>query len=611
MSQSNQTSADREILKAAHQKGGIATIFAFFRLSGPGWLQAAITLGGGSLGSALYLGVLGGTSMLWLQLVAIIAGVIMLSAISYITLSTGRRPYQAINQFINPVLGVGWLLATILANMIWIMPQFSLCFDAIDNNLTGKTMGDSSFLKWGISGALFAFAAVMVYLSAGKGLLTRMFDLFLKLVVAVIIICFVGVVVVLLQQEKLALIETLKGFIPDLSQWFSPTQKIQDLLAGLSDDQRAMWSADIVQRQREIMISSAATAVGLNMTFLLPYSLLARGWDKPFRGLARFDLLTGMAIPFVLVTSCIVIASAASFHGKADPALLSSDPETVKSSPFYKSAAPIIRDKILKQDPQYAETLKTTLAIESEIKTLKDRLDKDWFDKEATQSLSEKNKELETETLKIVANVAPSLSSESKTLATVLVKPNANQLAKSLEPLLGPDRSNLVFGAGALAMGFSTIIILMMINGYAVREMFGKPNSKTLNLVGALAAGAVGVCYPIIWGGASKTWLIIMASTFGAMLLPIAYVAFFFMMNNTQLMGEHKPRGANLWIWNVLMAFGVIAAFAQALSAIYTKLGGDQGMFVLGAAVTFVILSLFGFSARSVKKGNLSVDSNA
>ena len=59
------------------------------------------------------------------------------------------------------------------------------------------------------------------------------------------------------------------------------------------------------------------------------------------------------------------------------------------------------------------------------------------------------------------------------------------------------------------------------------------------------------------------------------------------------------------------MAFGVIAAFAQALSAIYTKLGGDQGMFVLGAAVTFVILSLFGFSARSVKKGNLSVDSNA
>ena len=59
-----------------------------------------------------------------------------------------------------------WLLATILANMIWIMPQFSLCFDAIDNNLTGKTMGDSSFLKWGISGALFAFAAVMVYLRA-------------------------------------------------------------------------------------------------------------------------------------------------------------------------------------------------------------------------------------------------------------------------------------------------------------------------------------------------------------------------------------------------------------------------------------------------------------
>ena len=97
MANENKIVADREILTAANQKGALATFFAFFRLSGPGWLQAAITLGGGSLGSALYLGVLSGTSMLWLQMVAIIAGVIMLSAIAYVTLSTGKRPYQAIN----------------------------------------------------------------------------------------------------------------------------------------------------------------------------------------------------------------------------------------------------------------------------------------------------------------------------------------------------------------------------------------------------------------------------------------------------------------------------------------------------------------------------------
>ena len=32
------------------------------------------------------------------------------------------------------------------------------------------------------------------------------------------------------------------------------------------------------------MIAAAATAVGINMTFLLPYSMLARGWDNPSVG---------------------------------------------------------------------------------------------------------------------------------------------------------------------------------------------------------------------------------------------------------------------------------------------------------------------------------------
>ncbi len=50
------------------------------------------------------------------------------------------------------------------------------------------------------------------------------------------------------------------------------------------------WSDKLVESQRSVMIAAAATAVGINMTFLLPYSMLSRGWDKPFRGLARFDL---------------------------------------------------------------------------------------------------------------------------------------------------------------------------------------------------------------------------------------------------------------------------------------------------------------------------------
>ncbi|MCA9079938.1 MAG: hypothetical protein KDA58_05235, partial [Planctomycetaceae bacterium] len=96
----SQVDRDRELIKSARAKGPMALFGAFVRLSGPGWLQSAITLGGGSLAGSLYLGVLGGYGMLWWQPMAMIMGVIMLSAIGYVTLSTGERPFRAINRHV-------------------------------------------------------------------------------------------------------------------------------------------------------------------------------------------------------------------------------------------------------------------------------------------------------------------------------------------------------------------------------------------------------------------------------------------------------------------------------------------------------------------------------
>ena len=56
----NKLQQQRQLLVDAKSKGKLAQLGAFVKLSGPGWLQSATTLGGGSLASALYLGVLGG-----------------------------------------------------------------------------------------------------------------------------------------------------------------------------------------------------------------------------------------------------------------------------------------------------------------------------------------------------------------------------------------------------------------------------------------------------------------------------------------------------------------------------------------------------------------------
>ena len=87
-----------EILSEARQKGGVQKFVIFAKLSGPGWLQGAITLGGGSLAGALYLGVIAGFGLLWLQPLAMICGIIMLSAIAYVTLSTETPPFGLVNK---------------------------------------------------------------------------------------------------------------------------------------------------------------------------------------------------------------------------------------------------------------------------------------------------------------------------------------------------------------------------------------------------------------------------------------------------------------------------------------------------------------------------------
>jgi len=63
---------DRRLILDARAQGRGATFKAFLKLSGPGWLQSGITVGGVSFSSSLFLGVLTGYSFLWLQPVAMI-----------------------------------------------------------------------------------------------------------------------------------------------------------------------------------------------------------------------------------------------------------------------------------------------------------------------------------------------------------------------------------------------------------------------------------------------------------------------------------------------------------------------------------------------------------
>jgi len=549
------TQNEKEYLRQAEASGLISRLGAYTRLSGPGWLQSAITLGGGSLASSLFLGVLAGYSLLWLQPMAIILGVIMLSAISHVTLSTGQSPFASINNEINPVLGWGWAIATIMANVVWCLPQFSLGTAAVTQNLipeldhTGGKVLICAFLL------IVAFLIVRAYDKGSNGV--KIFDWVLKIMVGVVVISFFGVVIKLTTSGEANWQEISAGFIPNFSLLTSPAESYLPFLEKTGEF-RSFWENKIVGLQQDVMISAAATAVGINMTFFMPFVLLRRKWGREHRGLAKFDLWTALLIPYIVATSCVVIAAGTRFNGKPESA--------------YDNEGQI-----------HANLEKGYLDLATS------RAQLEWEPNEYN-ALAPVQQEA----------ILQALPEADRQLAAMLVKRDAFNLAESLESLFESKAfSHYVFGIGVLGMALSTIIILMTINGHAVCEVLGKPHSGSTFLGGALIAG-LGVLGPFFWQDAAF-WLAVPTSILGFTLIPVAYLSFFLLMNNLQVLGRERPEGTARFIWNLFM---ILALVVMGTAAIYVTWNKSWGPVPFGkiALIGFGVLMIIGHFNLKNKK---------
>lgn len=549
----------------SRRKGRLAMLGAFVKLSGPGWLQSATTLGGGSLSSSLYLGVLVGFSLLWLQPLAMILGIVMLSAIAYVTLSTGERPFRAINQHVNPVLGWGWLIASMMANLVWSMPQFSLGTAAIQQNLLKDVVGTEAMPDpWGkiLVGTMIlvvCIVVVMFYSRGGWGV--KLFEIIVKSTVTLIVLCFFGVVIKMTIKGVLDWGSVLRGLVPDLRLLVSPAKAFAPFIAAVGSQYQEFWTNIIVSQQRDVMISAASTAVGINMTFLLPYSMLRKGWGKEFRGLAIFDLSTGLFIPFILATGCVVIASASQFHVVPARGFLG---EVTAQSQAVEPAENLIGP--------YNDLMMRRLRYEIGVERF------EWLsDAEKIQQ-------------------AEALPEADKKMTAMLVKRDAFNLAESLAPLTGKTFSHYVFGIGIMGMAMGAITMLMLINGFVVCEMLNLPPKGWPHRIGCLMV-SVGALGPFFWKDA-KLWLAIPTSVFAMVLLPIAYFTFYFLMNQKNLLGDNMPRGGKRVAWNVLMA---IASSLAAFGSIWT-LWSKLRLVGIGVIVLFVALAIIVHIVRSKKK---------
>jgi len=550
---------DRQLLIDSRKKGRLSILGAFMKLSGPGWLQSGITLGGVSFSSSLYLGIFAGFSFMWLQPLAMILGIIMLGAISYVTLSTGQRPLRAINSHINPVLGWSWLFASMAANLVWSMPQFTLGTRAIRQNLLPNLVGPQVLPDpWGKILVVCCLLAIcitvtMFYGAGGRGV--KIFEIIIKAIVSMIVLSFFGVVIKLSIEGALPWGQILRGLIPGLRLLSEPADSIKPFIEAVPEGFRQFWTNLIVSQERDVMIGAAAAAVGINMTFLLPYSMLRKGWDKKFRGLAIFDLSTGLFIPFILATGFVVIASASQFHTVAAPGFVPDEPAgTVTVKPAQNLVGPY--NNLL------AQRLKSEIGEQDFVQL----------------SESEKKQRIEA------------LSYADKKMAAMLVKRDNFNLAAALAPLTGNFLAQFVFGLGVVGMAIGATIVLMTINGLCLCELLNRPLKGWTQRIGSLMV-SVGALGAIFWKKPAP-WLAMPTSVFCIILLPIAYFAFLLLMNQKSILGDSMPRGGKRAAWNILMAISVCTATIVSVWTLWSRLK-SWSILIIAAFVGLILIVHF------------------
>lgn len=586
-----QLEADRKKILNAKAQGKLATIKTYLKYSAPGFLQSATTLGGGSLASALYLGVLGGCCFMWLQPFAMVLGIITLSAIAYISLSITEKPMRELNSNISPILGYGWAVASMVACLVNAMPQFALGVASIQQNIFSGIVPMGKVSECVITFCFFLAAMGLILLYSAGGKAAKIFERIITLSVATIVICFFSVVIFLATQGEIDWAKVFRGFIPNLSVLSAPSPDFMVYLNQLGDGAREFWSSSIVKEQRDVIISASAMAVGINMTFLFPYSMLKKGWDKDFRGLAIFNLCSSLFIPFLLATSCIVIAAASQFHAKPVDGLVDAawstsqvQGEIVKSVPMaYVDNSGKYQNYIKELVPDGAKVIYLTLQKDKALPP--ENLVAPYLNLLEKSMISQGNNALGFLPVSAKLALMQNQNKVEKQVVSMLVKRDAMNLASTLAPLVGDKVAKYIFGLGVFGMAMNATLMNMLICGLCFAEIFGKFGNRKWEIIGSSLV-FFSACVSLFLAGA-KMWLVIYAGVITMVLLPVASGSFLAILNSKNILKDAAPRGLSRVAWNALLGMTLLCTSIASLYVLHSKIGiaGPIAFFAFMAVV--------------------------
>lgn len=526
--------AEAARLQELEAKRWLPRLVGYLGLSGPGFLQGAMTLGGGSAVASLAVGANFGYEYLWVQPVSMIIGCIMLFALSYQTLSSGERPYVAMQRHLSKTVALLWALAAIASSVIWGLAQYPIGAGMLED-MVRVTTGFEVTTKGstGHQAYLFGFAVVMygvVALTAWNyskgGAFIRGVEKTLKVLIAVIVICFGLVVVGASMKGRIDWVGALAGFIPRSF----PTDG-----AGLTT-----------------LMGAFGAAIGINMTFLYGYTLLRRNWGKAHRILSRYDITMGLVIPYIIVVSLISIACASGLYPLAKPLEVQAKLLEVESMSYAMADA----DARLRVEGLTSEARRLT----EEGSSVAERDQK--FAQAGRKYRAAEAKLATAQTLILTKAPEARVSEATQQRVDALRKQRADLIrptaaAKVFESGgLGTVFGRIVFCLGILGMTTNALIMHMLCCGFACAEVVGFPiGSRRYQYACLITTPAVlGVFFWHVYG----MYIGLITSAICAFLLPIAYVGWLIMNNKSSYLGAETPTGRRRMLANVAMSLCIV-----------------------------------------------------
>ncbi|MGD8540025.1 MAG: divalent metal cation transporter [Candidatus Aminicenantes bacterium] len=271
-------------LERLSKKSYVLRFWGHLKLSGPGFMDSALTLGAGTLTAAMLSGAMFGYRTMWLIWVSMGLGLFMMAAMARFTCRGGFRVIPIQNRYHGWIVGslMTALIGTGAVAVIFNYGQYSLGTHLIESLTPILGFHFPRQINWSVYMAITS-GLILSYGRRGRKGITLV-ENFMKLSIGLMLLCF-GACLILVGINWSALFKGM--FIP--------------------------WLPSGVEGL-DLFVATSAAAIGVMDWVLFHYAGLARGWGKKHESQARFDISVGLFLPFVVVNFLVMGVFAGTLH---------------------------------------------------------------------------------------------------------------------------------------------------------------------------------------------------------------------------------------------------------------------------------------------------------